>query len=58
VRQRKIWNFPSERSPIRSLTRSKSCNGFSEYGIRFLTQDQVADETPLYPKPLPPNSTE
>ena len=26
-----------------------------EYGARFLTPDEVADQLPLYPKPLPPN---
>ena len=29
---------------------------FSEYGVRFLTQDEVSDELPLFPKPLAPNS--
>jgi len=28
---------------------------FSEYGVRFLTQDEMKAELPLYPKPLPPN---
>jgi hypothetical protein len=27
----------------------------SEYGARFLTPEEVADQLPLYPKPLPPN---
>jgi quercetin dioxygenase-like cupin family protein len=28
----------------------------SEYGARFLTPDEVADQLPLYPKSLPPNA--
>jgi mannose-6-phosphate isomerase-like protein (cupin superfamily) len=27
----------------------------SDYGAHFLTPDEVADQLPLYPKPLPPN---
>jgi hypothetical protein len=27
----------------------------AEYGAQFLTPDEVADQLPLYPKPLPPN---
>jgi hypothetical protein len=27
----------------------------SEYGARFLTPEEVADQLPLYPQPLPPN---
>ena len=47
--------------PTGDLTYSKSdakqiAQRFSEYGIRFLTQDEIADELPLYPKPLPMNS--
>jgi mannose-6-phosphate isomerase-like protein (cupin superfamily) len=29
---------------------------FHEYGVRFLSADEVASELPLYPKPFPPNS--
>jgi mannose-6-phosphate isomerase-like protein (cupin superfamily) len=28
---------------------------FSEHGVRFLAPDEVADQLPLYPKPLSPN---
>ena len=28
---------------------------FGKYGVRFLTQDEVADQLPLYPKPFPWN---
>ena len=28
---------------------------FAEYGVRFLAPNEVADQLPLYPKPLPPN---
>ena len=46
--------------PTGALTYAKSdpkhiLQRFSEYGVRFLTQDEVADELPLYPKPLSPN---
>ena len=27
----------------------------AEYGAQFLPPDEVADQLPLYPKPLPPN---
>jgi hypothetical protein len=30
----------------------------SEYGARFLTSDEVAEQLPLYPKSLPPNGSE
>ena len=28
---------------------------FTKYGVRFLAPNEVADQLPLYPKPLPPN---
>jgi len=28
---------------------------FSEYGVTFLSKDEIVDQLPLYPKPLPPN---
>jgi hypothetical protein len=28
----------------------------SEYGARFLTPDEIADQLPLYPRPLPLNA--
>jgi quercetin dioxygenase-like cupin family protein len=28
---------------------------FRDYGVRFLTQEEIADELPLYPEPLPSN---
>ena len=28
---------------------------FREHGVRFLAPEEVADQLPLYPKPLPPN---
>jgi len=28
---------------------------FSEYGARFLTRDEIAEQLPLYPKLLPSN---
>jgi quercetin dioxygenase-like cupin family protein len=32
----------------------KTARRFSAYGTRFLTPDEIADQLPLYPKPLPP----
>ena len=48
--------------PTGALTYAKSdpkhiVQRFSEYGVRFLTQDEVADELPLYPKPFSPNAS-
>jgi len=31
---------------------------FSDYGARFLTQEEIVDQMPLYAKRLPPNSNE
>ena len=47
--------------PVGDLTYSKSdpkhiAQRFSEYGIRILSQKEIADELPLYPSPLPANS--
>ena len=46
--------------PAGDLTYSKSdpkeiAQRFSEYGIRFLTQDEIAEELPLYSKSLAAN---
>ena len=47
--------------PIGAVTYStgdlkQTAQRLSEYGARFLTPDEVADQLPLYPKPLPPNA--
>jgi quercetin dioxygenase-like cupin family protein len=47
--------------PTGALTYSKAdlkqtAERFSKYGARFLTPDEVAEQLPLYPKPLPPNA--
>ena len=47
--------------PTGALTYAKSdpkhiLQRFSEYGVRFLTEDEVADELPLYPKSLASHS--
>jgi len=59
--------FRSESSPAQNLDLptgaptysttdlKQAAQRFSEYGVRFLTPDEVADQLPLYPKPLPPN---
>ena len=46
--------------PTGDLTYAKSdpkqiVQRFRDYGVRFLTQDEIADELPLYPEPLPSN---
>jgi mannose-6-phosphate isomerase-like protein (cupin superfamily) len=46
--------------PSGALTYSKAdfeqtTQRFSKYGARLLTPEEVADQLPLYPKPLPPN---
>ena len=60
--------FRGMSSPAKSLERPKdtvtystgdlkqTAQRLSEYGARFLTPDEVADELPLYPKSLPPNA--
>jgi quercetin dioxygenase-like cupin family protein len=43
-------------APTYSTTDLKqAAQRFSEYGVRFLTPDEVADQLPLYPEPLPRN---
>jgi quercetin dioxygenase-like cupin family protein len=46
--------------PTEALTYAESdskqiLQRFADYGVRFLTQDEMAAELPLYPKPLTPN---
>jgi len=57
------WSTPAERLelPIRAVTYStgdlrQTAQRLSEYGARFLTQDEIADQMPLYPRPLPSNA--
>ena len=57
------WNVPAQRLelPTRAVTYStgdlkQTAQRLSEYGARFLTQDEIADQMPLYPKPLPSNA--
>src|SRR6266481_8445628 len=45
--------------PAEALTYAESdpkqiLQRFGQFGIRFLSQDEIADELPVYPKPLPP----
>jgi hypothetical protein len=37
---------------------NQTAQRLSEYGVRFLTPAEIADELPLYPKSLPPNGSE
>ena len=34
---------------------TQTADRFSQYGVRFLSPDEIAEQMPLYPKPLPPN---
>ena len=57
--------FRSESSPAQNLDLptgaptysttdlKQAVERFGKYGVRFLTQDEVADQLPLYPKPFP-----
>ena len=54
-------NEPAQRLelPIGAATYSDAdpeeiARRFAEYGVRFLAPNEVADQMPLYPKPLPP----
>ncbi len=45
--------------PAKALTCAESdpkqiLQRFGQFGVRFLTQDEIADELPVYPKPPPP----
>jgi mannose-6-phosphate isomerase-like protein (cupin superfamily) len=57
------WSTPAQRLelPIGAVTYPtgdlrQTAQRLSEYGARFLTPDEIADEMPLYPRPLPSNA--
>jgi hypothetical protein len=57
------WSTPAQRLelPIGAVTYSTGdlrevAHRLGEYGARFLTPDEIADQLPLYPRPLPSNA--
>jgi mannose-6-phosphate isomerase-like protein (cupin superfamily) len=57
------WSTPAQRLelPTRAVTYStgdlrQTAQRLSEYGARFPTQDEIADQMPLYPRSLPSNA--
>jgi len=57
------WSTPAQRLelPIETVTYStgdlrQTAQLLSDYGARFLTPDEIADQLPLYPKSLPANA--
>jgi len=46
--------LPSEAITYSMVELEQTARRFSAYGARFLTPDEIADQLPLYPKPLPP----
>ena len=47
--------LPSEAITYSMAELEQTARRFSAYGARFLTPDEIADQLPLYPKPLPPD---
>src|SRR5262249_30518206 len=50
--------LPTETVTYSTTDLEETAKRFSEHGVRFLAPDEVADQMPLYPKPLPPNADE
>ena len=57
------WSTPAQRLelPVGAVTYStgdlrQTAQRLSEYGAHFLTPDEIADQMPLYPTPLPSNA--
>jgi len=48
-------DLPTEAPTYSTTDLQQAAQRFGEHGVRFLTPDEVADQLPLYPKPLPPN---
>ena len=46
-------DLPSGELTYSTIDLKDTAKRFSEYGIRFLARDEIADELPLYPKPSP-----
>lgn len=49
-------DLPSEAITYSMVELEQTARRFSEYGARFLTPDEIKEQLPLYPEPLPPNS--
>src|SRR5262250_3095210 len=47
-------DLPSEAITYSMVALEQTARRFSAYGARFLTPDEIADQLPLYPNPLPP----
>jgi quercetin dioxygenase-like cupin family protein len=47
-------DLPSEAITYSMVELEQTARRFSAYGARFLTPDEIAEQLPLYPKPLPP----
>jgi quercetin dioxygenase-like cupin family protein len=48
-------DVPAKAPTYSTTDAQRTAQRFSEFGVRFLTPDEIADQLPLYPKPLPPN---
>jgi hypothetical protein len=51
-------NLPTGAATYSTSDLKEVAQRLSEYGARFLTPDEIADQMPLYPKSLPPNGSE
>lgn len=49
-------DLPSEAITYSMVELEQTARRFSEYGARFLTPDEIKEQLPLYPEPVPPNS--
>jgi len=49
-------DLPTEAPTYSTIYLKQAAQRFGEYGARFLTPDEIADQLPLFPKPLPPNT--
>jgi len=47
-------DLPSEAITYSMVALEQTARRFSAYSARFLTPDEIADQLPLYPNPLPP----
>jgi hypothetical protein len=54
VRPRKHLDLPAKALTYAESDPKQILQRFGQFGVRFLTQDEIADELPVYPKPLPP----
>ena len=49
-------NLPTGAATYSTSDLKEVAQRLSEYGARFLTPDEIADQMPLYPKSLPPKA--